>query len=43
MQGPRVSLAKSELIDEGWECEFEVQFLNDVSGGKSKTYTWELN
>lgn len=42
MQGPRVSLAKSELIDEGWECEFEIQFLNDVSGGKSKTYTWEI-
>lgn len=42
MQGPRVSLAKSELIDEGWECEFEIQFLNDVSSGKSKTYTWEI-
>ena len=41
MQGPRVSLARSEVIKEGWECEFTLQFINDVHGGRSKTYTWD--
>lgn len=41
MQGPRVSLAKSEVIKEGWWCEFEITMINDVSGGRAKTYTWD--
>lgn len=41
MQGPRVSLAKSEVIESGWECEFSIQFIDDVKGGRSKTYTWD--
>lgn len=40
-QGPRVSLAKSEVINSGWTAEFDVTFISDVSGGRAKTYTWD--
>lgn len=34
-QGPRVSLAKSEMIDEGWEVEFTVKVLFNNKTAKS--------
>lgn len=36
MQGPRVALARSEKIDEGWEAEFTVQVVENAGTAKSK-------
>lgn len=41
MRGPRVSLAASESIDEGWEIEIEVTLLPNPASKVSKAVTWE--
>lgn len=41
MQGPRVSIARSEMVKAGWTCEFSIRLISDVKGGRAKTYTWE--
>lgn len=41
MRGPRVSLAASESIDEGWSVEFEVTLLPNPKSKASEPVTWE--
>lgn len=41
MRGPRVSLAASESIDEGWEIELEVTLMPNPESKASKAVTWE--
>lgn len=43
MQGPRVGLATSEQIDEGWELTFTVTLVEHTPGAKSKgaQLSWE--
>lgn len=41
LRGPRVSLAASESIDEGWEIEFEVTLMPNAESKASKAVTWE--
>lgn len=42
MQGPRTSLAASELIDASWTIEFKATLLCNEGTGKSKPITWEV-
>ena len=39
MMGPRISLAKSEYIEEGWEAEFSISILDNEATAKSKKVT----
>ncbi len=41
MRGPRVSLAASESIDEGWEIELEVTLMPNPESKASEAVTWE--
>lgn len=41
MRGPRVSLAASESIDEGWSVEFEVTLLPNPTSKASAAVTWD--
>ena len=42
MMGPRVSLAKSEYIDEGWEAEFTIHILENEGTTKSSKVSSEM-
>lgn len=39
MQGPRVALARSERIDEGWSAEFTVRVVENAGTAKSTAIT----
>lgn len=41
-QGPRVSLAKSEMIEEGWQVEFTARVLSNKGSAKSVPLTMEV-
>ena len=41
MRGPRVSLAASESVDEGWEIEIEVTLMPNPESKVSKAVTWD--
>ena len=41
MQGERISLVASEMIDEPWTVEFSVTVLNNSETAKSKSLTFE--
>lgn len=41
LKGPRVSLAASESIDEGWEITFSVTLLPNPESKASSAITWE--
>lgn len=41
LRGPRVSLAASEVINEGWEITFEVTLMPNPESKASKALTWE--
>lgn len=41
MRGPRVSLAASESVDEGWEIEIEVTLMPNPESKASKAVTWD--
>ncbi|MBQ8618221.1 MAG: hypothetical protein IJ418_12055 [Clostridia bacterium] len=41
MQGPRVSVTASEIIDKGWQLEFEISLLSNRATPKSKALTFE--
>ena len=41
MQGPRVSVAASECINEGWELTFTISLLDNPATNKSKALTFE--
>ena len=42
MQGPRVSLAASEVVEAGWELEFEISLLENPGTPKSKPLTFDV-
>lgn len=39
MQGPRVALARSEMISEGWEAEFSITVVENAGTAKSSAIT----
>lgn len=41
-QGPRVSLAKSEMVDEGWTLEFTVKVLENAKTAKSRALDMDV-
>lgn len=41
MQGPRVSVTASEMVEPGWEIEFEITLLENPATPKSKALTFE--
>lgn len=41
-QGPRVSLAKSEMIDAGWELEFTIRVLENKGTAKSVSMSMNI-
>lgn len=42
MQGPRVSVAKSEVLDPEWTIQFQLTLLDNAETKKSKALSWEL-
>lgn len=42
MQGPRVSVTASEIIEAGWELEFDLTLLENPATPKSKALTFDV-
>lgn len=42
MQGPRVSVAASEIVEAGWELTFTVSLLDNPATPKSKALTFDV-
>lgn len=42
MQGPRVSLTASEMVEAGWDLEFEISLLENPGTTKSKPLSFDV-